>query len=69
MSDTLIGPARPPRYPYLTTGGVRVCIDRDCPNCGWPERWADLDLSRPVGEEPPIFGCSRCPYESKERNR
>lgn len=60
----MIGPCKPPR-----ANMTRVCIDADCPDCGWPERWADLDFSRPVGEEPPIFGCSRCPYESKERNR
>jgi hypothetical protein len=43
----------------------RICIDEDCPACGWPERWAIL----PTLVEPgPIFGCPKCDYTSERRD-
>lgn len=52
-----------PETPEAT---IRVCIDADCPGCGWPERWADAapDLS-----EIKTFGCNKCEYRSQERDR
>lgn len=49
------------------SGPVRVCIDADCPSCGWPERWADIAQFPPMG--PVTFGCNKCDYTSQERNR
>ncbi|MFD3748374.1 hypothetical protein [Nocardia sp. NPDC058633] len=45
---------------------VRVCIDVDCPGCGYPERWADAltDLTRIK-----VYGCLKCEYRSRERDR
>lgn len=42
---------------------VRVCIDADCPACGWPERWALLS-----GAAGPIFGCPKCDHTSERRD-
>lgn len=39
---------------------VRLCIDADCPNCGWAERWFDTETE--------LFGCSKCDYTSQDRN-
>ena len=39
----------------------RVCIDEDCPNCGWPERWAD------VFEDYAVYGCNKCDHKSLDR--
>lgn len=38
---------------------VRLCIDADCPQCGWGERWFEPDRQ--------LFGCAKCDYTSKER--
>lgn len=38
--------------------GQRICIDADCPGCGWPERWFDGD----------VFGCRKCTYTSTLRD-
>jgi hypothetical protein len=45
---------------------TRICIDEDCPNCDWPERWADLDLAD--AKRPTLFGCNKCEYRSTYRN-
>ncbi|WP_155293077.1 hypothetical protein [Rhodococcoides fascians] len=45
---------------------VRVCIDVDCPNCGWPERWAEWD--EVAFFSPVTFGCGKCDYRSRERH-
>jgi len=37
----------------------KLCIDAHCPNCGHPERNFDGD----------VFGCRKCDYTSRERNR
>ncbi|HEV2780390.1 MAG TPA: hypothetical protein VGX25_13455 [Actinophytocola sp.] len=37
-----------------------LCIDADCPSCGWPER----TFNTATGD----FGCSRCDYTSRERD-
>lgn len=37
----------------------KLCIDADCPNCGWPERNFDGEL----------FGCRKCDYTSRKRNK
>lgn len=48
------------KFKTIETGqAIRICIDADCPKCGWPERWYD-------GER---FGCNKCEYRSAERNR
>lgn len=39
--------------------GLRLVIDADCPACGWPEWWFNGD----------DFGCNKCDYRSRERNR
>lgn len=39
---------------------LKICIDADCPSCGWCERWYSPDRG--------LFGCSKCSYTSKERN-
>jgi hypothetical protein len=38
---------------------MRLCIDEDCPQCGWAERWFEPDRQ--------LFGCAKCDYTSKER--
>lgn len=45
---------------------IRLCIDTDCPQCGYPERWADVatDLRSVRG-----YGCIKCGYRSTERTR
>lgn len=49
----------PGKLKMIETGEpIRFCIDADCPNCDWPERWYD-------GEQ---FGCNKCEYRSAERN-
>lgn len=40
---------------------LHLCIDADCPACGWGDRW--FSPARMV------FGCPKCAYESEERNR
>ncbi|MEV4599458.1 hypothetical protein AB0K15_18860 [Amycolatopsis sp. NPDC049253] len=42
-----------------TTPEVVLCIDADCPACGWPERTFTLPQA--------IFGCPQCTYTSTER--
>ncbi|MDI5980105.1 hypothetical protein [Amycolatopsis magusensis] len=37
-----------------------LCIDADCPGCGWAERWFS-----PARQ---LFGCSKCAYTSRERD-
>lgn len=41
-----------------------LCIDADCPNCGYPERITPLP-GNGIGE---IFGCRKCDYVSRGRN-
>lgn len=38
---------------------ARVCVDVDCPSCGWAERWFSLERG--------LFGCSKCDYMSTNR--
>jgi protein-arginine kinase activator protein McsA len=42
-----------------TSKPVVICIDADCPNCGWAERNFDTGTG--------LFGCSQCDYTSTER--
>lgn len=44
-----------------TGRAVMLCIDADCPACGWPERTFDTATRQ--------FGCPKCDYTSEERNR
>lgn len=38
---------------------TRLCIDQDCPDCGWPEMYAEVDFSAEVpGAE--ATGCRKC---------
>lgn len=37
-----------------------ICIDADCPSCGWPER--NLDTATW------LFGCPKCDYKSRDRD-
>ncbi|MFE5699942.1 hypothetical protein [Rhodococcus koreensis] len=46
---------------------IRVCIDEDCPSCGWGERWADVEMTS-AGPTPILFGCNKCDYRSKVRD-
>lgn len=45
---------------------VRVCIDAHCPNCGHPERWANVT---PDLRTVKVYGCRKCSYRSAERER
>ncbi|WP_020673851.1 hypothetical protein [Amycolatopsis nigrescens] len=42
------------------TAEAVLCIDADCPACGWPERWLSMATR--------LFGCPKCPYTSTERD-
>ncbi|PFG56939.1 hypothetical protein ATK36_0475 [Amycolatopsis sulphurea] len=42
-----------------TGAEVVLCIDADCPGCGWPER----TLTLPRG----VFGCPKCTHTSTDR--
>lgn len=44
---------------------IRLCIDADCPQCGWWERWYETTNPPAPGG---TFGCNKCDYTSKERN-
>lgn len=44
---------RPRKYP------TRICRDEDCPNCSWPETYAEVDFSKPTPGADAI-GCSKC---------
>jgi hypothetical protein len=46
----------------MTEGTIRLCVDEDCPACGWPERWAELT------DGGPVFGCPKCDYTSRTRD-
>lgn len=39
---------------------IVLCIDADCPSCGWPERNFDTGTH--------LFGCRKCSYTSTKRN-
>lgn len=54
-SETEIG--RMVRELHAATGS-RLCIDEDCPGCGWPERWFDGDQ----------FGCNKCSHRGEYRD-
>lgn len=38
---------------------VKICRDEDCPECGWPETYSEVDISEP---NPQLLGigCSNC---------
>jgi hypothetical protein len=38
---------------------TRICRDEDCPECGWPETYAEVDFDKPTPGADAI-GCSRC---------
>ncbi|MFF4595289.1 hypothetical protein [Amycolatopsis sp. NPDC001319] len=50
---------RHPRDKAKKPAEVVLCIDADCPACGWPERTLTLPQA--------IFGCPQCTYTSIER--
>lgn len=52
--------------PHRAVQLVRVCIDEDCPNCGWPERWADLNATDGP-DAPTVFGCNKCKHRGLTR--
>ncbi|MCU1685786.1 MAG: hypothetical protein JWQ81_6525 [Amycolatopsis sp.] len=39
---------------------LHLCIDADCPNCGWPERW--------FAPATRLFGCPKCTHTSTTRD-
>lgn len=60
LADVAASAVAPPAQPTPT----RIAIDADCPKCGYPERFFDLERR--------VFGCSSlnptpCGYESMER--
>lgn len=38
---------------------MKICRDEDCPACGWPETYTEVE-----GDQPPFnlvgYGCSHC---------
>lgn len=43
---------------------TRICRDEDCPSCGWPGTFAEVDLERPTpGAD--AFGCSQCSWRQE----
>lgn len=42
-----------------TNKPVLICIDADCPECGYPERHFDTATR--------LFGCAHCTYTSEVR--
>jgi len=47
---------------YETDRGIRVCRDEDCPECGWPETYAEVDI---LTGTPCVLalGCSKCGWK------
>ncbi|WP_280410653.1 hypothetical protein [Nocardia asiatica] len=45
---------------------LRICVDADCPACGWGERWADVTTDLKLIKE---YGCNKCTYRSQHRDR
>ncbi len=37
----------------------KLCIDADCPNCKYPERYYEIATG--------LFGCNNCQHKSKTR--
>lgn len=60
MTVKTIGSVDMTKVPWKDDKGndIRICIDADCPSCGWPERNFN-------GE---VFGCRKCEYTSTSRN-
>lgn len=50
----------PPTTNPVTGEELRICIDANCPACGWAERWFSPDRG--------LFGCSKCSFTSMQRN-
>lgn len=38
---------------------TRLVIDEDCPKCGWPETYAEVDLSAETPGADAV-GCAKC---------
>lgn len=38
---------------------TRLCRDVDCPECGWPETYAEVDFDKPTPGADAI-GCNNC---------
>lgn len=41
------------------TTPTSICRDEDCPQCGWPETYAEVDFTRPTPGADAI-GCRKC---------
>lgn len=46
------------------TETVRICRDEDCPECGWPETYAEVMLDAPTPGANAI-GCSKCGWRMR----
>ncbi len=44
--------------PFASTDVIRMCRDVDCPCCGFPETYAEVDFSAPT-PGPMKLGCTR----------
>lgn len=42
---------------------LRICIDRDCPSCGWPELVAVGDMAK-VSAGPSRLECYKCHWQA-----
>lgn len=45
-----------------TTSPFTICRDEDCPQCGWPETFTEID---PAGPYPIAVGCRQCGWRSE----
>lgn len=43
---------------------VSICRDEDCPECGWPETYSEVDMA---AERPEAFaiGCRKCGWRTE----
>jgi hypothetical protein len=59
-TEPLAGTTVPVDTEAAPAGELRICIDADCPSCGWPERWFSPDRR--------LFGCPKCDVTSRNRD-
>ena len=43
-----------------TAGSISVCRDVDCPECGWPETYSEVDPASPLAPVLLATGCRKC---------
>jgi len=41
---------------------IRLCVDADCPKCGWPETWYETTNPPAAGG---LSGCNKCDYRRR----